>query len=79
MYNEFFTNEGINPSIVRGGIAVYLRREEAITAAQAMDGKVLETSECEQLGFSGFEAGAFFEESMAIDPSQLFYSNEKVA
>jgi D-amino-acid dehydrogenase len=72
MYNEFFTEEGINPSIVRGGIAVYQRREDAITSAQAMDGKVLDTSECEQLGFKGFEAGAFFEESMAIDPSQLF-------
>ncbi len=53
-------------------MSVFLKREEAVRATQAMTGKVLDATECEELGFVGFGAGAFYEESMAIDPSQLF-------
>jgi len=71
IYNEFFREEGIDPNVIRGVVALYARADDARRAADAIGARFIDRDRAVELGFLGIEGGYEIEEEISLHPGRL--------
>jgi D-amino-acid dehydrogenase len=72
LYRGFFAEESVDVDLAKGVVGLYKDADFAEKVAQDLNGRFIDGSEVQQIGFTGLGGGVMFEEELSVNPTKLF-------